>query len=115
MTPTHDTAAALWSAIRYAAGDFIRDGDEQAIDRAITAHVEAEVARALEAAPEVEAAIGSVTCRRCDHDDPLGDSVSDALRAAIAADKARAVAAAIEREAAARRDEPTERPRARKE
>lgn len=67
-----------------------------ALDRAIAAHVEAEVARALEAAPEVEAAIGSVTCRRCDHDDPLGDSVSDALRAAIAADKARAVAAAIE-------------------
>lgn len=101
MTPTHDTAAALWSAIDAYGCDAASHGalgkdatTRAAIDRAITAHVEAEVARRLAAAPDVEVAIGSVTCRRCDHDDPLGDSVSDALRAAIAADKARAVESA---------------------
>ncbi len=88
MTTT-DTRAALEDAIRYAAGDFIREGDERAIDRAITAHVEAEVARRLAAAPDVEAAIGDLSTEFC-----ISSYALDPLLAAIAADKARAVEAA---------------------
>ena len=69
----------------------------KAIDRAITAHVAAEVARALAAAPGVEEAIALVC-----HDHSGGGrecdckiaTVYDKLRAAIAADRARAVAEA---------------------
>ena len=72
MTPTHDTAAALEAAIdaiacrRCDSDDPIGSTDRSALHRAITAHVEAEVARRL--APNL-------------------------VRAAIAADKARAVEA----------------------
>lgn len=90
-TPPADTATALWTAIRYAAGDFIRDGDEQAIGRAITAHVEAEVARRLAAAPEVEAAIVDYAHAAQSDFDTHAERAD--LRAAIAADKARAVEA----------------------
>lgn len=69
------------------------------LDRAITAHVEAEVARRLAAAPEVEAAIGDLRANA--HTHAVGalamadvEECHAALLAAIAADKARAVEAA---------------------
>lgn len=107
MTP-HDTAAALQVdalADLHDAVDRIgllrierhidcadEDAEKRAradLDRAITAHVEAEVARRLAVAPDVEDAIAelagcSATSTACDE-----------IRAAIAADKARAVEAAI--------------------
>ena len=110
MTPTHDTSAALEAAIDAIAcrrcdhDDPIGSTDRSALHRAITAHVEAEVARRLAAAPDVEAAIVR-------HDDdtywrgyrhgggkvpPDWEDVprdDHALRVAIAADKARAVEA----------------------
>lgn len=64
------------------------------LDRAITAHVEAEVARRLAAAPDVEVAI--VDYALAAQGDFDTSEERDALRAAIAADKARAVEAAIE-------------------
>ena len=112
-TTTHDTSAALEAAIDAIAcrrcdhDDPIGSTDRSALHRAITAHVEAEVARRLAAAPDVEAAIVR-------HDDdtywrgyrhgggkvpPDWEDVprdDHALRVAIAADKARAVEAAIE-------------------
>ena len=99
MTPTHDTAAALWSAIDAYGCDAASHGalgkdatTRAAIDRAIAAHVAAEVARALEAAPEVEAAI--VDYAHAVQSDFDAHDERNALRAAIAADKARAVEAA---------------------
>ena len=123
MTPTHDTAAALEAAIRtfgvcaYSPSEpsdpygiagahiWIEIEDYAApLKAAITAHVEAEVARRLAAAPDVEAAIVR-------HDDdtywrgyrhgggkvpPDWEDVprdDHALRVAIAADRARAVEA----------------------
>jgi len=99
MTPTHDTAAALWSAIDAYGCDAASHGalgkdatTRAAIDRAIAAHVAAEVARALEAAPEVEAAI--VDYAHAVQSDFDAHDERNALRAAFAADKARAVEAA---------------------
>ena len=106
-TDTHDTAAALEAAIVSATTDQTRAdaGGHNAIGAAllraaITAHVEAEVARRLAAAPDVEEAIA--TLRRLTFDAAITgitiggvNETTDRLRAAIAADKARAVAAAI--------------------
>lgn len=123
MTTTHDTAAALEAAIRtfgvcaYSPSEpsdpygiagahiWIEIEDYAApLKAAITAHVEAEVARRLAAAPDVEAAIeahGDVCYERgfrhalkSDAVDSELDAAYDRLRAAIAADKARAVEAA---------------------
>ena len=101
-TTTHDTAAAL-KAVLAAIDSDTHDGravslsDHAALHRAITAHVEAEVARRLAAAPDVEQQIDLL--RRASY---TGSMVGmgpggvretiDRLRAAIAADKARAVA-----------------------
>ena len=129
MTTT-DTRAALEAAIdAYATAAIANAGAAltdawaaiawAAISSAITAHVAAEVARALACAPEVEEAIGDVTVawwdeaiRQCGRkegfviDEPDDRTTSGvALRAAIAADKARAVAevrAAVVGEAADR-------------
>jgi len=98
MTPTHDTAAALWSAIDAYGCDAASHGalgkdatTRAAIDRAITAHVASEVARRLAGAPDVEAAI--VDYALAAQGDFDTSEERDALRAAIAADKARAVEA----------------------
>ncbi|MBP6849891.1 MAG: hypothetical protein KA201_39390 [Kofleriaceae bacterium] len=108
---TNDTAAALAKLLDDVAcrrcdhDDPIGDVGREEIDRAITSHVAAEVARALACAPEVEEAIGDVTVawwdeaiRQCGRkegfviDEPDDRTTSGiALRAAIAADKARAV------------------------
>ena len=115
MTTT-DTRAALEAAIdAYATAAIANAGAAltdawaaiawAAISSAITAHVAAEVARALACAPGVEEAIGDVTVawwdeaiRQCGRkegfviDEPDDRTTSGvALRAAIAADKARAV------------------------
>lgn len=104
MTPTHDTAAALEAAIeRYgvsAAGGADANDQSAALHRAITAHVEAEVARRLAAAPDVEAAI--VDYALAAQGDFDTSEERDALRAAIAADKARAVEAEATRREAER-------------
>ena len=96
MTTT-DTRAALEAAIdAYATAAIANAGAAltdawaaiawAAISSAITAHVAAEVARALACAPEVEEAIDDVTVAWWDE-----ATSGVALRAAIAADKARAV------------------------
>ncbi len=115
-TPLTDTRAALEAAIdAYATAAIANAGAAltdawaaiawAAISSAITAHVAAEVARALACAPDVEEAIGDVTVawwdeaiRQCGRkegfviDEPDDRTTSGiALRAAIAADKARAV------------------------
>ena len=95
MTTDTDTAAALEAAIDAHKHDII---DHAALHRAITAHVEAEVARRLAAAPDVEAAIVRYGVQAAGGADVTSDKA--ALRAAIAADKARAVEAeATRREA----------------
>ncbi len=94
-------APETWKAAVAAAG---------ALDRAIAAHVEAEVARRLAVAPEVEEAIvaaraaafdmgminGSETWQAMEQTRDRADCTGADLRAAIAADKARAVEAAHE-------------------
>ena len=124
MTPTHDTAAALEAAIDdygCAMRDDYRYGGSSAeaalddVGRAIAAHVEAEVARRLAAAPDVEAAIDAlidaedidtravVAAEAGDKaaivamwtTEPIALAARTTLRAAIAADKARAVAEAL--------------------
>ncbi len=101
MTPT-DTRAALDAAIleiEHAASDLDPSAPvtpawrrvQRALDAiapAIAAHVEAEVARRLAAAPEVEVEIDSLRPYL------TGGATLDYLLAAIAADKARAVEAA---------------------
>jgi len=108
VTTTHDTAAALEAAIDAYGNATAREAenaDERAaLHRAITAHVEAEVARRLAAAPEVEAAIethgdacyerGFRHALKSDAVDSELDAAYDRLRAAFAADKARAVESA---------------------
>lgn len=108
MTPTHDTAAALEAAIRtfgvcaYSPSEpsdpygiagahiWIEIEDYAApLKAAITAYVEAEVARRLAAAPDVEVELDSL------RPNLTGGATLDYLRAAIAADKARAVTAVI--------------------
>ena len=104
MTTDTDTAAALEAAIdaiacrRCDSDDPIGSTDRSALHRAITAHVEAEVARRLAVAPDVEAAIGDLRANA--HTHAVGalamadvDECHAALLAAIAADKARAVEA----------------------
>jgi hypothetical protein len=139
MTPPTDTAAALWSAIDAYGCDAALHGalgrdatTREALDRAITAHVEAEVARrlapnlelwrwkchdetiekaierlvrerneyaeklcernvALVMAPDVEAAIAKYGVQAAGGADTT--AAETALRAAFAADKARAVEA----------------------
>ena len=102
MTTTHDTAAVLEAAIDAYGNATAREaenaGARAALLAAITAHVEAEVARRLAAAPDVEQQIDLL--RRASY---TGSMVGmgpggvretiDRLRAAIAADKARAVEA----------------------
>lgn len=95
-TDTHDTAAALEAAIDAHGAN--ASGARAALHRAITAHVEAEVARRLAVAPDVEAAIGDLRANA--HTHAVGalamadvDECHAALLAAIAADKARAVEA----------------------
>ena len=97
MTTDTDTAAALEAAIdaiacrRCDSDDPIGSTDRSALHRAITAHVEAEVARRLAVAPDVEAAI--VDYALAAQGDFDTHEEREALRAAIAADKARAVEA----------------------
>ena len=97
MTTDTDTAEALEAAIDAIAcrrcdhDDPIGSTDRSALHRAIAAHVEAEVARRLAAAPEVEAAI--VDYALAAQGDFDTSEEREALRAAIAADKARAVEA----------------------
>ena len=97
MTTDTDTAAALEAAIDAIAcrrcdhDDPIGSTDRSALHRAITAHIEAEVARRLAAAPDVEAAI--VDYAHAAQSDFDTHEEREALRAAIAADKARAVEA----------------------
>ncbi len=115
MTDT-DTRAALDAAIddwrRLRGLTYLTGGAQAAqaardrVDRAITAHVEAEVARRLAAAPGVEEAIEMLgdTCYERGHvhagglpDDSVRsidrDAAEATLRAAIAADRERAVEA----------------------
>ncbi len=98
MTTDTDTAEALEAAIDAIAcrrcdhDDPIGSTDRSALHRAITAHVEAEVARRLAAAPDVEAAIAKYGVQAAGGADTT--AAETALRAAIAADKARAVEAA---------------------
>jgi len=111
MTTDTDTAEALEAAIDAIAcrrcdhDDPIGSTDRSALHRAITAHVEAEVARRLEAAPGVEAAIDNL--RRVDRQSYASGGVESvwparkALLAAIAADRARAVAEAVDLDAIA--------------
>ena len=108
MTTTHDTAATLEAAIddygNATAREAMNADERAALHSAITAHVEAEVARRLAAAPEVEAAIethgdacyerGFRHALKSDAVDSELDAAYDRLRAAFAADKARAVEAA---------------------
>ena len=103
MTTT-DTRAAIHAAIR----DLFLGSSTPAvarvtIDAAITAHVEAEVARRLAAAPGVETALAAYgaavyelgyVLHRPDRDAvlrPVKDTAEATLRAAIAADRERAV------------------------
>src|SRR6056300_979851 len=98
MTTDTDTAEALEAAIDAIAcrrcdhDDPIGSTDRSALHRAIAAHVEAEVARRLEAAPGVEAAIDNL--RRVDRQSYASGGVESvwparkALLAAIAADRA---------------------------
>jgi len=103
MTTDTDTAAALEAAIDAIAcrrcdhDDPIGSTDRSALHRAIAAHVEAEVARRLAAAPDVEVAI--VDYALAAQGDFDTSEERDALRAAIAADKARAVDEATRRDA----------------
>ncbi len=105
MTTT-DTRAAL-DAVLAAIDNETHDGravslsDHADLRRAITAHVEAEVARRLAVAPDVEQWLGGIASRAlrgCGDNDARADRLAqaDALRAAIAADKARAVAEATD-------------------
>ena len=144
MTTDTDTAAALWTAIdaygcdAASNGALGRDGATRvALARAITAHVEAEVARrlapnlelwrwkcsdetveqaierlvrerneyaeklcernaALVMAPDVEAAIAQIVACTDLMDNAGSARAREALRAAIAADRARAVAEALD-------------------
>jgi hypothetical protein len=102
-----DTRAELDAAIDAHGANV--SGARRYLNAAIDNHVAAEVARALAAAPGVEEAIGDVTVawwdeaiRQCGRkegfviDEPDDRTTSGvALRAAIAADKARAVEAGI--------------------
>ena len=101
MTTT-DTRAALEAAIdAYATAAIANAGAAltdawaaiawAAIASAITAHVAAEVARALACAPGVEEAIAQIVVCTDLMDNAGSARARDALRAAIAADKARAV------------------------
>jgi len=105
MTTT-DTRAALEAAIdAYATAAIANAGAAltdawaaiawAAISSAITAHVAAEVARALACAPGVEEAIAQIVVCTDLMDNAGSARARDALRAAIAADKARAVEAGI--------------------
>ncbi len=114
MTDT-DTRAALDAAIddwrRLRGLTYLTGGAQAAqaardrVDRAITAHVEAEVTRRLACAPSVETALAAYgtavyelgyVLHRPDRDAvlrPVKDTAEATLRAAIAADRERAVAA----------------------
>jgi hypothetical protein len=104
MTAT-DTRAALDAAILKYGGDaaesyefHARPPGDRDLNAAITAHVAAEVARALACAPDVEQWIGGIVSRAlrgCSDNGARADLMreADALRAAIAADKSRAVEA----------------------
>ena len=99
MTTDTDTAEALEAAIDAIAcrrcdhDDPIGSTDRAALHRAITAHLEAEVARRLAAAPEVEESIAQIVVCTDLMDNAGSARARDNLRAAIAADKARAVEA----------------------
>ena len=112
MTTT-DTRAALDAAILKYGGDaatsyefHARPPDDRDLNAAITAHVEAEVTRRLAAAPGVETALAAYgaavydlgyVLHRPDRDAvlrPIKDAAEATLRAAIAADRERAVEAA---------------------
>ena len=115
MTTT-DTRAALDAAILKYGGDaatsyefHARPPDDRDLNAAITAHVEAEVARRLAVAPSVEEAIEAHgdACYERGHvhagglpDDSVRsidrDAAEATLRAAIAADRERAVAEATD-------------------
>ena len=93
MTTT-DTRAAL-DAVLAAIDNDTHEGravslsDHAELKSAITAHVAAEVARALACAPDVDAALDDLSMEFC-----ISSYALDPLLAAIAADKARAVEAA---------------------
>ena len=72
----------------------VANAKRAALDAAITAHVEAEVARRLAAAPEVEEALGEVWSE-CEHDGRCGKSMADDDHAAARC--ARCVADGLDR------------------
>jgi hypothetical protein len=96
---TIDAAICAISCRRCDYDDPISDSDCDALHRAITAHVEAEVARRLAVAPGVEEAIDAMAEDIASSDEHVPifghDGIGrDRLRTAIAADRARAVAEA---------------------